>query len=386
MDSTTPLALILYLLILIRPLTVFFHEMGHAITGWLVTRNKVEVFIGSFGNKEKSIRIPLKNFDFFIYKNPLKWGKGLCVTKEKKISINNQILFVLGGPFASLLVAAVSFLLMKLSGSADFFLKLLIASSLLDFFLNIIPTNKTLQLEGGNTTSNDGKTLINLFKLKRLPKEYSEGMQLYQEEKYTEAADIFENLLTKNEDANIYRMIIAANVQTKNFSRAKEIADKFKTSYKKLTSDDLANIGLTYTENRNLKESLELYDQSLKINPNNKFALNNKGYSLMLLEEFETSILFFDKAITVDKEFWYAYSNRGLAKIRTKQLEEGKKDIEYALKLNANNSDTYKNLGIYYFEKGEFKTALELYNKAKEIDFTTYLIDDLIMEVQDKIT
>ncbi len=66
-------------------------------------------------------------------------------------------------------------------------------------------------------------------------------------------------------------------------------------------------------------------------------------------------------------------------------MEEGKKDIEYALKLNANNSDTYKNLGIYYYEKGEYKTALELYKRAKEIDISTYLIDDLIMEAQGKM-
>ncbi len=50
-----PAVFILFLLLLIRPFTVFLHEMGHAVTGRLITGKR-----GSYGDKDKSFKINLK--------------------------------------------------------------------------------------------------------------------------------------------------------------------------------------------------------------------------------------------------------------------------------------------------------------------------------------
>lgn len=375
---------IFFLLLLIRPLTVFFHEIGHGIIGWLITRKKILVFIGSYGNKEKSIKINIFDFTFYILKNPFKWGIGLCETEEKKISINNQILFVLGGPIASLLIAGISYLIFSKTNFWNLFFLLLIISSLIDFVINIFPSKKTVYLSDGRLTSNDGKNLLKLFGMKKLPKEFTEGLEKFQDKKFGEASIIFSNLLNISTDANVYRMAIASNIQSKNYEKAKNIFSEFRNIHT-LNSDDLSNFALTFTETGKLEEALKLYDESLNINPNNRYSLNNKGYTLILSDKFAESIPIFDKAISLDKNFSYSYNNRGLAKINLDMLEEGFKDIENSLKLDSENSDAYKNLGIYYIKIKEYEKSLEMLLKAKNIDESTRQINELIEEVKLKI-
>ena len=62
------------------------------------------------------------------------------------------------------------------------------------------------------------------------------------------------------------------------------------------------------------------------------------------------------------------------------RAEEGLEDINYSLKLDENNSHGYRNLGIYHLDKGEYSKALDLFIKAKELDSTTEMIDELIVQ------
>ena len=68
----------------------------------------------------------------------------------------------------------------------------------------------------------------------------------------------------------------------------------------------------------------------------------------------------------------------GLAKIKTVRAEEGLEDINYSFKLDGHNSYSYRNLGIYHLDKGEYAKALELFRQAKELDESTHMIDELI--------
>ncbi|NIF06595.1 hypothetical protein F3J23_14190 [Chryseobacterium sp. Tr-659] len=379
-----PATIIVFLLIILRPLTVFFHEMGHAVTGWLITRKKINVFIGSYGNKDKSFKINGKNFNYYIFKNPLKWGIGLCETEEKKISFNHQILFVFGGPAASLLLAALSYLIISNTDFWEIFFTVLLISSAIDFITNMYPTSKTVYLSDGRSISNDGRTIINLFTLKKLPKEYVEGIDKFKEKKYIEAASIFDEVLKESKDPNVYRMAIVSHLQSRNNKKAKEIAIEFKKNHT-MNSDDLINFALTLTYTGELKKSLEYYDKVLESNPKNKFALNNKGYTLILLEEYENSIPLFNKAISLDKNFSYSYNNRGLAKLSLDYDEEGLKDIEDSLKLDPENSDAHKNLGIYHMKKMDYEKALDLFLYARQLDESTYQINELIGKAQSMI-
>lgn len=381
--------LILIVLVLIaRPLTVLLHELGHAIAAILLTKQKATIYIGTYGEPKKSIKINLGVLTIFFHYNPFAWRLGLCVPSAKSISIYKRIIFTLAGPFASFIIAIIACyytFTYDLHGALKLFLVVFLASATLDLLINLIPNERPIKLYDGSVTYNDGYTLKLLFYFKQMPKGFSEAVESYNEQDFEKAAAQFEKLIPTTKDENIWRFAINSHLQCRNYVKAKELSEAFALKAK-LDSDDLANMALSYSQLGFHEEALVLYDRSLQLNPNNAHSLNNKGYTLNLLNKYEEAIPLFDSSIELDKDFAYPYNNRGLAKIKLGQVEDGLEDINHSLEIDPNNSYGHRNLGIYHADKGEFEEALRLLSKAKELDGTTHMIDELIMETKKRST
>jgi tetratricopeptide (TPR) repeat protein len=376
------------LISLTRPFTVLFHELGHAIPVILLTKQKATIYIGSYGDPKKSLKINFGVLTIFFRYNPFAWRLGLCVPSAKTISINKQIIYTLTGPLASLLIAIIACYFTfayDLHGFLKLFLIVFLGSAFFDLIVNLIPIETPIKLYDGTITYNDGYSLKQFFYFKRLPKSYSKAVDLYNEQRFSDAAILLEKILSDGiKDENIYRLLISSYLQDKNYTKAKELSDAFALT-DKMNSDDFSNTALSYSQLGLHDEAIELYDKSLQQNPNNKYSLNNKGYTLNLLDRFEDAIPIFDRAIELDMNFAYSYNNRGLSKIKMGRVEEGLQDINHSFKLDPDNSYGYRNLGIYHFDKGEFDEALQLFVKAKELDGTTHMIDGLINDTKLRI-
>jgi tetratricopeptide (TPR) repeat protein len=283
------LLILIGLVLITRPLTVLFHELGHAIPVILLTKQKAIIYIGSYGDPKRSIKINFGVLAIFFRYNPLAWRLGLCVPSAKPVSINRQIVYTLAGPLASLAIAIIACYFTfayDLHGFLKLFLIVFLGSAFLDLLVNLIPNKTPIKLYDGTITYNDGYSLKQLFYYKRLPKEYSEAADLYDEQKFADAAVLYEKLLSDTKDENIYRLAISAYLQDKNYEKAKELSDVFSLAGK-MNSDDLSNIALSYSQLGFHDEALKLYDKSLQLNPDNKYSLNNKGYTLNLINNFE---------------------------------------------------------------------------------------------------
>jgi tetratricopeptide (TPR) repeat protein len=366
-----------------RPFTVLFHELGHALPAILMTGKPVSIYIGSYGDPNKSLHFRVGLLDVWFTYNPLLWKLGLCVPSAKQIAINKQIIYTLTGPLASVVVAFLACYFTfayDLHGAVKLVLAIFLCSSIFDLFVNLIPRNTPIKLYDGSLIYNDGFQLKQLFYYKSVPKAIDRAADLYNEAKFAEAAAGFKALLTDGfENEHIYKLAISSYLQTKNYKEAKDTVDQF-IHYGKMDSDDFANAGIIYSRLNDPDTALALYEKSLELNPDNKFALNNKGFTLNVLSRFEEAIPFFDKAIEMDQSFAYSYNNRGLAKIKTGKTEEGLEDINHSFDLDPNNAYAFRNLGIYHLDKGQYSEALELFRRAKTLDSTTHAIDDLIDE------
>jgi tetratricopeptide (TPR) repeat protein len=372
------------LILITRPFTVLFHELGHAIPAILMTRQSVSIYIGSYGDPKKSFHFNIGLLDVWFKYNPFSWWVGLCVPSSNNISINKQIIYTLTGPLASIVIATVACYFTfayDLHGSLKLILVFFVGSALLDLVVNLTPRSTPIRLFDGTLGYNDGYRLKQLLYFKRLPKEYEQAANLYDKQKFKEAAIAFNHILKKGYvDENIYRFTISSFLQVKNYKQAKELFEEFITQ-DKMNSDDFANAGITWSNFDQHEKAIEFYDKSLALNPGNKYSLNNKGYTLNLLNKFDEAILLFDRAIEIDPTFAYSYNNRGLSKIKIGKEVEGLDDINYSFKLDENNSYAYRNLGIYHLEKGNYPTALGLFKKAKSIDSNTHMVDELISKV-----
>jgi tetratricopeptide (TPR) repeat protein len=375
----------LLLLIIARGIVVILHELGHAIPAIIVTKQPVSIYIGSYGNPKKSLNFKIGLLDVWLSYEILSWKNGLCVQSAENISINKQIIYVLFGPVCPFLFACL-FLYLSISQELSaiwlHFSLLFITITILDLFRNLIPDKKPIELFDGTIIYNDGYLLAKLFKHKKISGQYAKAVDFFNKQEYENSIHLLDYFIKlKFRDKNIYRLNISANMQVKNFKRAKILFDDYEKQFQ-LTSDDYSNGGLIYSRLDLNEKALDLYDKSLELNTKNVYSLNNKGYALNLLERYSEAIPLFDKSIEIDALFAYPYNNRGLSKIKIGKVTEGLLDIEYSIRLDENNSYSYRNLGIYHFDIDEIDKARALFIKSKELDNETDNIDELILSTE----
>lgn len=373
------------LLIVSRGIVVLLHELGHALPALVFTKQKVSVYIGSYGDPEKSIHLKIKNLELWLNYKLFSWQNGLCIATFENNSINKQIFYVLMGPIFPFLLAIAYVYIAFSNEFGDFYLLFAISFliiSILDVFQNLTPNNQPIELHDGTVTYNDGYKLSKLFNYRKFSTHFQEAIDCFTNKEYQKSILLFDQLLKlKLEDENIYRLNFNANIQIKKFEKAKHLFDEFEKKFK-LSSDDYSNGGLVYSKLNQHDQSIHLYDKSLKLNDKNIYSLNNKGYTLNLLERYTEAIAYFDKAIEVDELFAYSYNNRGLAKIKTGKIKEGLADFKKSNELDENNSYYFRNLGIYHFDRGEIDKARALFLKAKSLDEDTDGIDELILSTE----
>lgn len=310
---------------------------------------------------------------------------------DEKVSINNQIFVTLMGPVMSLALAAVVTYNVFFANLNDDFVVLLFffgISTYFDFFANIIPKKEPIRLHDGTITYNDGQSIINLLKYKKLPPEYEEAIDLYNGKEFLKAGEIFNTLIEQNYKQDyMYRLAISAFVNAHDYQKAKLVNEEFEKKEGKANFDtnDYNNSGLLKSYLKDFSEGLEDYEKSLELNPDNPLAYNNRGYTYNLIGEYEKAIIDFDKAIELEPEHAYPYNNRGLAKIKLGRTKEGLEDIDKSMSLDKDNSYAHMNLGVYYFDRGDYSKALEKFNLALELDENTYEIKKRIKEAKEKL-
>ena len=379
-------AIILVLVVLViitRPFTVLFHELGHAIPAILLTKEGATVYVGSYGDKKQSFKISLGGLEIWFRYNPIKWRGGLCIPKAEDISLNKRAIYTLCGPLFSLFIASCIFhltLSYDLHGSIKLICAFALGSTILDLFTNLIPHK--IEVADGSTLFSDGYVLFNLQKLKKFPDEYANAVDSYSKKEYEKTSKIFEDFINRglvNED--VYRYASTSNIFIKNYEKAHEIQKEFESKYE-LTSDDFYNLGLTSSLLNIEEEKAKYFHKSLEQNPDNSYSLNAIGYELNEKSEFQEAILLFNKAIEIQPDFAYAYNNRGHAKIEIGQLDEGLKDIQHSMQLDSENSYVYRNLGIYHLRRSENSEALKYFLQSKQVDKDTDLIEELIKQAK----
>jgi len=388
----TYLFLLLVFVVFLRPISTLIHELGHGVPALLLTEGKVTLYLGSYGDPQESIKINIGRLEIFFRKNPFHWKIGLCKMHDQKVSINNQIFVTLMGPIMSLVLAlVVTYYVFYANLNEDFVVLLFFfgISTYFDFFANIIPKRRPIELHDGTVTYNDGQLILDLLKYKNLPTEYEEAINLYNNKEFLKAGAILNELIASNHKLDyIYRLAISAYLNAHDYQKAKLVNEKFEKKNGKANFDtnDYNNSGLLKSYLKDFSEGLKDYEKSLELNPDNSLAINNRGYTYNLMKEYEKAIVDFDKAIELEPDHAYPYNNRGLAKIKLGRTEEGLKDIDKSMSLDKDNAYAHMNLGVYYFDIGDYAKALEKFNLALELDENTYEIKERIAEAKKQLS
>ncbi len=305
---------------------IFFHELGHAIAILLMTKGKVEFYIGSFGDPGKSIRISLGRLVISSKYNPILWVKGCCRPPNEEISVYKKILFTACGPLVSVLITLITWYLLA-TYHFNVGLKLLVEGFFcLSFgvsFACLIPTGKLRFNHLGRPLHNDAKQILNLYKSRKYFQNYWKIVEHVRNKSYSSAVALTEQIIRKGENGlHVYRIGVVAYCYTGEYEKTMEINDSIKTKYR-FNADDYTNSGLLYIMTNQFDNAVKSLEQALIFRPNHIYAMNNLGYVLCLQEKYDESLIQLDKTILSSPSFSPPYSNRGLTKIQMGDIEGG---------------------------------------------------------------
>jgi tetratricopeptide (TPR) repeat protein len=372
------LGLIISLRLIIVPLCVLIHELGHLVTALIFAKGKVVMSLGlpAGSERKRSISVGRVTVDFSPYF--FFWRSG-SVKFDGATPIDKNIIISFSGSLANMFVGCVFIGLafgFDWHGALKWLSLVFLFSAVMDVLINLWPRKHLPNIEYPNIIGNDGYSIKMLLKSKAIIRKALPGKK--------ELLDVFPSALAPEivsaEDGEkyIYLVSFLESVSKKQYADAEKYWSKYVLIAPNPAADEYLNAGIVKLELNRVEEALALTQKAYNLNTEDVNTLNILGYILSITEFYEQAVTYLDKAIQIDSTFAYAYNNRGYALLMLGELESGLKSIKASLALDDKNGYAFRNLGIYYLKKNEPATALEYLYTAKKLEKDIPLVDDLI--------
>ena len=137
---------------------------------------------------------------------------------------------------------------------------------------------------------------------------------------------------------------------------------------KDLTIKEAFDLALKNHQEGRLDVAQELYNQVLKIDPNDSTALNNLGNLLHKLGKSQKAKDCFEKAIEIDPSYMHAHYNLGILFNSIAEIPKAKDCFEKAIEIDPSYVKAHYSLGIVFKNLGKNQKAKDCFEKAIEID------------------
>jgi tetratricopeptide (TPR) repeat protein len=117
-----------------------------------------------------------------------------------------------------------------------------------------------------------------------------------------------------------------------------------------------------------INDSIQDYEEAIKLNPDYVAAWNNKGIALRALKKYDAAIVCFEKALKIDKKYVAAWNNKGTAlKAQGRRIDDAIACYEKALEIDPQYVPAWNNKGNALKAKGQIDAAMTCYDKIIEI-------------------
>ena len=130
----------------------------------------------------------------------------------------------------------------------------------------------------------------------------------------------------------------------------------------------LCNRGVAYSKIGDYRQAISDYDRAIEINPQYACAYDNRGSVYAELGNHRQAILDYDRAIEINPKYAEAYNDRGITYGKLGNYKRAIEDYDRAVEINPKYAEAYNDRGITYGKLGNYKRAIEDYDRAVEIN------------------
>lgn len=364
----------------VRGLTVLLHELGHALMAIYLSREKVTVYVGSFGERKDTIHLKLGLLECYLKTN-LAWDRGLCVPTSKNFTLNGQIWYTVMGPLVTVL-CFLGFGALAIRTEVPALLRIfscfLVFIICIDALRCLIPSKQPILMANDGITYNDGQLLRDLLHQKRLCQEFKEVEIATNQKDYERAGDLLLAAIPKAKNkSDLYRYAATVYSEEKCYEKATACYTALEQEGG-MDSNDYNHAGLIFAYLLQYENALTYFKKAVKLQRDNNLALTNIAFSHLALEQYSSAFELLDELFQKDPENAYLLANRGLAAFKTGQITAGLDDLERAKRIDPEESYVYRNLGIAFLDQGDGVEALKYLKMAHKINPQTHLIDSLL--------
>jgi len=146
------------------------------------------------------------------------------------------------------------------------------------------------------------------------------------------------------------------------------------------------NRGGLYRELNELDSSVAEYTKALKINPKHAGTYLNRGFTYLKMELYEKAIYDLERVQRYTNEtstIAYAYNNMGYAYYKLGKLEVAEEKINLSINHYPSNSYAYYHLALLKIEQKKIEKACEYITKSLKLGFTNEYGDE-VQQLQDQ--
>ncbi len=130
------------------------------------------------------------------------------------------------------------------------------------------------------------------------------------------------------------------------------------------TSESHYNLGCLYRQEENQPQALYHYQEAIRLNPDNLFAINNLGSIYRVLGKTAEAIGQYTRALEINPQDIRVRNNLGLAYLNERRLDEAEAQFEAALRISPELAEPEENLGVVAAMRGQFSQAAEHFERA----------------------
>lgn len=378
----------LLLVMVLRLVTTFFHEMGHAIPALMFTDKKVEVYIGSYGDISKTLRLNFGRLKMFIKINIFDWQIGLCRREGEIKSKWKTALIIIGGPIASLLISIpLMFKLPSLQSQEILFflVAVFIAAAIIDLVVNLYPSATPMQMHDGGVAYSDGYSLRHLITESLRPAEYFELKELFHDDKHDALIKRAEHLIEENpKHRYLYDFIIASLEHKKEPGKIIEVYTYLK-EHMSFDESDYLTIGKAYRQLDKYEDALRFFNKYYFKNYTSPELTSEMAANFISMGRYNEAIQSLDSMIHNMPAHYPFHLLKGEALIKLKDYESAKQSLDIAKKLNEKDPHLFYQFGMLYEKKNQYKLAILNLEKAKELGLKQAGLDFTIENLRGEI-